>query len=935
MDTKDFIKIFEQSSELLVVIDTNFTILAASDAFLKTTSTVRENIVGRNLFDVFPDNPDDKTANGESIVRASFNRVIKNKTKDALPVTKYDISKLESEGGGFEVKYWQAISSPILDENNNVKYIIHRTEDVTENKTLLTQLEFDKKALKLVEDSEKRYNMMLMKSPFAFAVLKGKNMVITLANDSVKEMWGKGKDLEGKSLLEVLPELKDSEFPSLLDHVYTTGIPFSGEEILAPVFRNGKLEDVYFNFVYQPYLEADETISGVTVIAYEVTASVIVKKALEAKLEAEKNAMKMVEESDKRYNMMLMNSPFTFAVLKGKDLIIDLANDQIKEVWGRGNDIEGKSLLEIMPELKNSTFQDMLDEVRATGIPFHGIEVQSPKNMHGNIKEEYFFNFVFQPYLEADQTISGITIIGNEVTEQVIAKRKVEENEKNLRQILDSMPQKITNADIEGNVIYFNKKWLDDTGLEFEKLKGWGWEKVIHPDEAEITKTKWTNSFKTGDIFEMECRILNKEGEYKWHLSRALPIKDENGKIKMWVGTNTDIHEQKEAKNKAEVAQLLAEDAMQAKQQFLSNMSHEIRTPMNAIIGFTNVLLKSKVDKTQEEYLTAIKVSGDALIVLINDILDLAKVDAGKMTFEQNPFKLATSLSAMLQLFDIKMKEKNLELIEQFDRTIPEILLGDSLRLRQIILNLVSNAVKFTEAGKITMRVALVKQDAEKVTIEFKVTDTGIGIHKNKLEHIFDDFGQATYENSRLYGGTGLGLSIVKKLIEQQGGNIHVESELGKGSAFSFQLSFAKTNQKIKQETEQVSNKQVEIKNINVLVAEDLPLNQLLIKIILADFGFEVDIADNGKIAIEKLQQNKYDIVLMDLQMPEMNGFDATAYVRNTLNSNVPIIALTADVTSIDDEKARAVGMNDYISKPIDEKLLYSKIISYLKKPIE
>ena len=577
METKDYIKIFEQSAELLIVIDTNFNIVAASDAFLKATTTVRENIVGRNAFDVLPDNPDDKTANGESMVRASFNRVIKNKTKDVLPIVKYDIPKSESEGGGFEKKYWQATNSPVLDEKNNVKYIIQRAKDVTENNTLITQHEFDKKALKLIEDSEKQYNMMLMQSPFGFAIFKGKNMVITLANDSVKEMWGKGKDLEGKSLFDVIPELKDSEFPILLNKVYTNGVPFYGEELLAPVFRNGKLEDVYFNFVYQPYLEADQTISGVTVIAYEVTAAVIVKKALEAKHEAEQKALKQVketskryytmlmespfafcvmkgkdmeitlandlmkefwgkgkdvegktlleilpeikdqpfpemidkvyttgipfyaneilgkvtyngqlkhkyfnvvfqpyyeadnsisgvtqiayevtemvlarkkiEESDKRYNMMLMNSPFTFAVLKGKDLIIDLANDQIKEVWGRGNDIEGKSLLEIMPELKNTTFQDMLYEVLATGIPFHGIEVQSPKNMHGHIKEEYFFNFVFQPYLETDQTISGITIIGNEVTEQVIAKRKVEENEKNLRQILDSMPQKITNAD--------------------------------------------------------------------------------------------------------------------------------------------------------------------------------------------------------------------------------------------------------------------------------------------------------------------------------------------------------------------------------------------------------------------------------------------------------------------------------------------------------
>ena len=971
MDTKDYIKIFEQSPELLVVIDTNFAIVAASDAFLKNTVTVRENIVGRDIFEVFPDNPNNKTGNGERIIRDSLNQVIKNKTEHALPIVKYDIPKPESEGGGFEQKYWQATSTPILDDNNNVKYIIQRAKDVTENKSLITQHEFDIKALKmveesekrynrmlmkspfafailkgknrvitfandkmkatwgkgnnvegkslievlpelkdtpfpslldevyktgipyhanevlapkyingqkedvyynfvyqsyneidemisgvtiiaaevtaavivkkaleiqheaeqkvlkLVEDSEKRYNMMLTKSPFGFAILKGKNMVITLANDSIKTFWSKGKDLEGMSLFDVIPEIKDSEFPSLLDKVYTTGIPFYGNEQLTPILRNGKQEEVYFNFVYQPYLEADETISGVTVIAYEVTASVILKKALEEKREVEQKTLKLVEETSKRYYTMLMESPFAFCIIKGKDMVITHANDLIKEFWGKGKDVEGKTLLEVLPEIKDQPFPEMIEKVYTTGIPVYANEILGKVTYNGQLKHKYF-NVVFQPYYEADNSISGVTQIAYEVTEMVMARKKIEESERNLRQVLDSMPQKITNADTEGNVIYFNKKWLDDTGLEFEKLKGWGWEKVIHTDDVETIKTNWTNSFKTGDVFEMECRILNKEGEYKWHLSRALPIKDENGKIKMWVGSNTEIHEQKEAKSKAETAQLAAEDAMQAKQQFLSNMSHEIRTPMNAIIGFTNVLLKSKLDKAQEEYLTAIKVSGDALLVLINDILDLAKVDAGKMTFEQTPFNLDTSLSAMLQLFDIKVKEKNIQLVEQFDIAIPEVISGDPMRLRQIILNLISNAVKFTEAGKITMHVALLKQDAEKVTIEFTLTDTGIGIHKNKLEHIFDDFGQATYENSRLYGGTGLGLTIVKKLIEQQGGTIHVESELGKGSAFIFQLPFAKTNQKIKHETEGVSNKHAEIKNLNVLVAEDMPLNQLL-----------------------------------------------------------------------------------------------------------
>jgi len=386
-----------------------------------------------------------------------------------------------------------------------------------------------------------------------------------------------------------------------------------------------------------------------------------------------------------------------------------------------------------------------------------------------------------------------------------------------------------------------------------------------------------------------------------------------------------------EAKSKAESATLTAENAVKAKQQFLSNMSHEIRTPMNAIIGFTKVLLKTELTPKQNEYLTAIKLSGDALIVLINDILDLAKVDAGKMTFEQVPFKLSVSIAAMLHLFESKIWEKNLLLIKEYDKRIPEVLLGDPVRLHQIILNLVSNAVKFTTNGSITVSVRMLSEDDTQVNVEFAVADTGIGIPSTKIEKIFDNFQQASSGTSRLYGGTGLGLAIVKQLVEPQGGKVVVTSEVDKGSTFSFALSFKKTNEEPAMSIESLKPN-AEFKNINVLVAEDIPLNQLLMKTLLDDFGFGWDIASNGKIAIEKMALNSYDVVLMDLQMPEMNGFETTDYIRSVLHSNVPIIALTADVTTVDLAKCKYVGMNDYISKPVDERLLYSKIIGLVKK---
>ncbi len=304
----------------------------------------------------------------------------------------------------------------IIQKINNEELILLAISDVTEQAS----------ARRKIEDSEKRYNFMLMKSPFGFAVLKGKNMVITLANDSIKTFWGKGKDLEGKPLFDVMPELKDSAFPGLLDNVYTTGKPFYGEEMLAPILRNGRLKDVYFNFVYQPYLEADESISGVTIIAYEVTGAVMVKKALEAQRETEKNALKLVEETNKRYYTMLMESPFAFSVMKGKDMEVTLANDLIKEFWGKGNEVEGKTLLQLLPEMKDQPFPAMLDKVYTTGIPVYANEILVRLQHKDKMKERYF-NVVYQPDPESDGTISGVITIAYDVTEMVLARKKIED----------------------------------------------------------------------------------------------------------------------------------------------------------------------------------------------------------------------------------------------------------------------------------------------------------------------------------------------------------------------------------------------------------------------------------------------------------------------------------------------------------------------------
>jgi len=542
-------------------------------------------------------------------------------------------------------------------------------------------------------------------------------------------------------------------------------------------------------------------------------------------------------------------------------------------------------------------------------------------------------------YKDEEGNVLGVFAAARDVTEI----KRIAKEISDYKNTLDEFAI-VSITDQKGIIAYVNDNFCKISKYNREELIGQD-HRIVNSGyhSKDFMRGLWRTIAK-GEIWKGEIKNKSKDGIIYWVDTTIVPFLDERGKPNKYVAVRTDITDQKsfteeltEAKVVAELATLnaeeakgIAERALQSKQQFLSNMSHEIRTPMNAILGFTKVLLKTDLVPTQKEYLNAIKTSGDGLLVLINDILDLAKTDAGKMTFEEKPFKIEFSISTMHQVFDLKIKEKNLELVKEYDNKIPMMLLGDAVRLHQILLNLLSNAVKFTAKGKITVAVRLLHEDKKKATIEFAITDTGTGIPEDKLESIFENFQQATSSTSSTFGGTGLGLAICKQLVEKQGGSILVKSKVDEGSTFSFTLSFQKTNEEGKKENGEIELEK-ENKVIKVLLVEDVKLNQLLMKIILDDFKFKYDIADNGKIAVEKLQTETYDIILMDLQMPEMNGFEATEYIRNTMKSKIPIIALTADVTTVDVEKCKAAGMNDYVSKPLDERILYAKIIELLK----
>ncbi|MDZ4664040.1 MAG: ATP-binding protein [Bacteroidota bacterium] len=382
-----------------------------------------------------------------------------------------------------------------------------------------------------------------------------------------------------------------------------------------------------------------------------------------------------------------------------------------------------------------------------------------------------------------------------------------------------------------------------------------------------------------------------------------------------------------------------AEKLVGFKDDFLASMSHEIRTPLNGIIGFTKILLRNEIINKQKPHLDAIKTSSDILLVLINDILDLAKIEAGKMIIESTELKLRDLVNNILGTFELRFDEKDLKIIRKYDDRIPVILLGDPVRINQILLNLLSNSVKFTgDGGQIGVNIRLLNQDSESANIEFIVSDNGIGIPEDKLKTIFESFTQSSNDIARKYGGTGLGLTIVKRLTDLMGGTISVNSQLKVGSSFTVLLPLKKTDAIVIPKEVETKIHDYDVKSqgkLKILLVEDIPINQFLAQTILHDFGFESDIAENGKMAIELLEKNDYDIVLMDLMMPEMNGFEATKHIRNTMlppKSTIPIIALTADVTKADVDRCEEAGMNEYVSKPINENELLKKIMHQVKK---
>jgi PAS domain S-box-containing protein len=480
--------------------------------------------------------------------------------------------------------------------------------------------------------------------------------------------------------------------------------------------------------------------------------------------------------------------------------------------------------------------------------------------------------------------------------------------------------------DYTGDIWYHNSSTRETLGYRSKSLIGKNIFEYILPSSVGSISQLFKQIQKRAYTEKVELQFRCKDKSFRFLEFNAINLRHKEG-VDGFILDCRDITQRK--KDEAELLRL-----QKAKEQFLANISHEIRTPINGIAGMANLLGQSPSPEERESYLNAIRHSAENLKVIITDILDLAAIESGKLKFEHIAFNLKDLLPSLVNTFTYQAKEKSIALTYTIEEKLNKILLGDPVRLNQILINLISNAVKFTHTGTISIHCSEAKEHRGVSWVQIQVTDTGVGIPEEKLHTIFESFSQADASVTRRYGGTGLGLTIVKQLVELQKGKIHVNSTEHVGSTFSvvipYEIGTVKTITRFSEPAKKL--KDINTSQLYVLLVEDNDINRLYAKSILKNWQCLIDVAENGLVAIEKVKNNYYDVVLMDIQMPVLDGYEATKAIR-TMHSNgkLPIIALTANATQRDVEKCLDAGMNDYLPKPFTPEDLYHKLFKDLK----
>lgn len=636
-----------------------------------------------------------------------------------------------------------------------------------------------------------------------------------------------------------------------------------------------------------------------------------------------------LQDSELRYRQIVETASDIICKVSA-DGIIKYINPVTESILGYDEkEVVGKNLLDFVhPDYKVS-FKDNIRNILKTNFESNyfefPIKAKSGKTVWVGQNIQAVFN--------KNGKVQELTVLARNVTERKIAEEKLKRSEEKYRGIIENMELGLLEVDPDHNIQKVYNFFCQMTGYTAEELTGRNAKEVFLSPELFDTMDAHDALRAKGKSSMYETQLRKKDGSLIYVLISGAPIFNTDGVVVGSIGVHYDITQRKKMEMDLAEAKRVAEEAQEAEKQFLARMSHEIRTPLNAIIGMSHLLYDTHPTKEQKEFLSILKSSADLLQALISDILDFSKIQAGEINIFKKEFDLPGLVWSLQKTFQLKLEKKPVEVEAEIDPAINTLLLGDDLLLNQILMNLLGNAAKFTHQGKIIIRVKVLQKENDLIQLQFEVSDTGIGIPPNKVDHIFENFKQADIEVRHKYGGTGLGLAIVKKLIEIQDGKIWVESKPGLGSTFIFQIAYndsGKSGEITTDKLPELSDLVISCKPF--MVAEDNFINRKYISTLLEKWNIPYKMAHNGKEAVKLAQQEAFELIFMDISMPEMDGYEATIAIRNTLNPNqkTPIIALTASAMLDRKNKALHLGMTDFMAKPFKPDALLKTIKKYV-----
>ena len=643
-----------------------------------------------------------------------------------------------------------------------------------------------------------------------------------------------------------------------------------------------------------------------------------------------KKADEKLNESEHRLVSLITNLQSGILV-EDENRRIVLANEMYCEIFGidiSPEKIKGENSAEYVDATRDMFKDaDFFEERMFSLLEFQKSELDEILEMSDGrlLKRDYI-------PISSNKVYKGHLWKYTDVTAEKYAENTLKISEEKYRSIIDNMNLGLLEVDTEEKILFANQCFCEMSGYEMGELIGQRAAQIFAKGENIELMEQKNEERKRGTTDAYEIVVKDKRGQVRWWLVSGAPRYNDKGELVGSIGIHLDITDQKQLELELTVAREQAEQSTKSKEVFLANMSHEIRTPMNAILGMSNQLAKTPLTKKQLFYLDAINGASENLLVIINDILDLSKIEAGKLSLEKIAFEPRAVIKRAIQALSHKAEEKGLALTNSIsDERLSGVMMGDPYRLNQVLLNIISNAVKFTEKGGVDIKLDVINDASQSQTIQVSVKDTGIGMDEKFRKSLFEKFSQEDASVTRQYGGTGLGMSISRQLIELMDGEINAESEKGFGTTVSFVITMLKGKE------EDLPSKEIFVADDNmlsgkkILVVDDNEMNRLLATTILTNYGAETIEAGNGQESVDYLLANTVDLVLMDIQMPVMNGFDAAKYIRTNISKDLPMIALTANAIKGDNEKCIEAGLNNYLAKPFKEEDLMKMIAVMLK----